>query len=126
MSNLPAGISDFSSWATPEEEDLLRVVLEAGQAHVFKDWQVGADEAQKHAFFAQVATLEKNYPGGIRKYAANARKLLEMSAAGETTLDGYGLEVRGVAHAHTPPPASSHPRPPRPPTPIPSDANPCE
>ena len=92
---LPATLSDFSSWAKAGEEALLATVLEAGQAHVFKDWVVGADEDKKHAFFAQVAVLEKNYPGGICQYAKNARKLLQMSASGETTLDGYGLEVRG-------------------------------
>ena len=120
---LPANLSDLDSFASAEEKALLQVVLEAGQAHLLEGWAVGADESKKHAFFAQVAILEKNYPGGIRAYAVNARKLLQMSAAGETALGGYSPEVRGAqGRAARAPPESS---PPSSPPPLPPCPPPC-
>lgn len=49
------GLSDLTSWASPEEVELVKILLEAGQAHLFAGWKIGADEGKKHAFFDQVS-----------------------------------------------------------------------
>lgn len=85
---------------------------------------MGADVEKKRAFFEQVSTLEKNYPGGSLAYTKNAQELLRSSAAGENPFEGMAPEVRifplrkGVkwvcvqaAHKLTPIP-NTHPHPP--------------
>jgi len=69
-------------------------VSEAGQSHLFDGWKVGADVEKKRAFFEQVSTLEKNYPGGSLAYTKNAQELLRSSAAGENPFEGMAPEVR--------------------------------
>ncbi len=51
------------------------------------------DEEKKAAFFAQVAALQHNYPGGVAAYCANARTLLRSSAAGENPFAGMTPHV---------------------------------
>ena len=88
-----AGLSDIAAWATEEEVALAAMLLECGQEHLFAQWAPGAAEAKKHAFFDQVRSVEKNYPGGCKAYTSNARELLRSSAAGENPFAGMKPEV---------------------------------
>ena len=56
ISQIPT-LSDISSWASPEEIELAKIMLEAGQDHLFAGWKVGADEEKKHKFFQQVSVI---------------------------------------------------------------------
>ena len=89
-----AGLQDLASWATPEEVQLATMLLECEQSHLFAAWAPGSED-KKRAFFAQVRSVEKNYPGGCRAYTANARELLRSSAAGENPFANMKPEVRG-------------------------------
>jgi hypothetical protein len=53
ISTVP-GLGDVASWATDEEQGLVRVLLEAGQEHLFAGWKQNADLERKRQFFAQV------------------------------------------------------------------------
>ena len=88
----PASLSDIKSFS-PADAALVDVLLGAGQAHLFANWQPGADAEKKRAFFDSVRALEANYPGGVTAYAANARELLRSSAAGENPFAGMRPEV---------------------------------
>ena len=87
-------LSDIAAWASAEEVALTEMLLECGQEHVFAQWAPGAAEAKKHAFYEQVRSVEKNYPGGCKAYTANARELLRSSAAGENPFANMKPEVR--------------------------------
>jgi len=52
------GLSDLTSWATPEEVELVKILLEADQGHLFTNWKIGADVDKKHKFFDQVSVGE--------------------------------------------------------------------
>ena len=93
-----AGLQDLASWATPEEVQLATMLLECEQSHLFAAWAPGSED-KKRAFFAQVRSVEKNYPGGCRAYTANARELLRSSAAGENPFANMKPEVRGKGGA---------------------------
>ena len=97
-------LSDIATWATAEEVALTEMLLECGQEHVFAKWVPGAAEASKRAFYEQVRSVEKNYPGGCKAYTANARELLRSSAAGENPFANMKPEVRAtpLAARHTP------------------------
>lgn len=51
------GLQDAHSWASQEELELLKVLIDNGQVHLFENWSVGADENKKHSFFQQVRFL---------------------------------------------------------------------
>jgi hypothetical protein len=96
LSTIP-GLSDYESYMDDAEKGLARMLIENGQAHLFKNWKIGGDAAEKHAFFEQVRGLERGYPGGVAAYCANARKLLQESAADANPFEGYTPKVRGVS-----------------------------
>ena len=90
------GLSDFETYMDDAEKALTQMLLANGQAHLFKDWKVGADVDAKHAFFEQVKGLERGYPGGVATYVANAQKLLRDSAADANPFEGYTPRVSGT------------------------------
>lgn len=53
-----SGLGDCATWITEEERGLASALLEAGQAHAFAGWTLGADVDAKHRFFAQVRAPE--------------------------------------------------------------------
>jgi len=55
MTPLNSIIADVQDWAAADEVRLAEMLVEAGQAHLFAGWQVGADVDKKHAFFEQVS-----------------------------------------------------------------------
>ncbi|KAA0172079.1 hypothetical protein FNF28_00396 [Cafeteria roenbergensis] len=91
--SLDSVIPDAASWMSDEERDLANVLLSANQEHLFAKWAAGEDTDKKHAFFEQIAMLEKGYPGGIAAYVAKAIELLEASAKGVNPFDGFKPEV---------------------------------
>lgn len=75
---------------TAEEARLAAVLINAGQQHIFEAWP-GAkiDSAQKRAFFASVLALDRSYPGGLRAYLENGKRLLRAAQLGQNPLDGW-------------------------------------
>lgn len=75
-------------------KDLLRLLCTENQAHVFDKWEgLGRNDDKKREFMATVKNLNDTYPGGIRGYLENARKLLKEAAEGKNPLDGWIPEV---------------------------------
>ncbi|GAB5029796.1 udp-sugar pyrophospharylase-like [Nannochloropsis oceanica] len=86
----PAGLE--SNWAilSTAEQALAELLLKAGQAHLFDGWDTaGTNDAEKHAFFAQVQRLHDTYPDGLAAYVDRAKALLAESATGVNSLDGW-------------------------------------
>lgn len=72
-----------------EEMRLASLLVSLGQAHIFEGWPpAGQRDDEKRALFAQLAALEKSYPGGLRAYHENARKLLADAKEGKNPLEG--------------------------------------
>lgn len=90
--NIP-GLQDVQSWAAPEDLELLKVLIDNGQTHLFDHWRAGTDEDKKREFFKQVKTLDSNYPGGIATYVKNSRRLLRESAESVNPFQGMTPEV---------------------------------
>ncbi|KAL1508677.1 hypothetical protein AB1Y20_004772 [Prymnesium parvum] len=69
---------------------LTALLKELGQEHIFDGWPPpGEASADKERFFDQVAQLDASYPGGLRAYVTNGRKLLADSKSGVNPLDGW-------------------------------------
>ena len=64
-----------------------------GQAHLTAGWTAETPDADKARFFSQVKQLEAAYPGGLKSYVENARKLLADSKAGVNPLEGWSPSV---------------------------------
>eukprot|EP01063_Lacrimia_lanifica_P017491 TRINITY_DN2456_c0_g1_i1.p1 TRINITY_DN2456_c0_g1~~TRINITY_DN2456_c0_g1_i1.p1 ORF type:complete len:575 (+),score=157.73 TRINITY_DN2456_c0_g1_i1:57-1781(+) len=60
----------------------------AGQQALLASFAKGKDVKKQKRLLRQAAALEKSYPGGLKVYVANAKKLLEDSAKGVNPLDG--------------------------------------
>lgn len=72
----------------------LRLLCTENQAHVFDQWDgLGKNDDKKKAFMTTIKNLDETYPGGIRGYLENARKLLKEAAEGKNPLDGWVPEV---------------------------------
>lgn len=84
--SLSSLMSDF----TPDQETAFKLLLECDQSHLFAQWSEGESEAQaKASFFEQVNALNTQYPGGLKKYCKNAKRLLEASKVGANPYEGY-------------------------------------
>ncbi|XP_019175123.1 PREDICTED: UDP-sugar pyrophosphorylase [Ipomoea nil] len=82
------------SLLSPQQVELAKILLEAGQSHLFQQWpQPGVDDNEKRAFFDQVAKLNSSYPGGLASYIKTARELLADSKAGKNPYDGFTPSV---------------------------------
>lgn len=72
-----------------EEMRLASLLVSIGQGHIFDGWPpAGKRDEEKRALFAQLATLEASYPGGMRAYYNNAKKLLADAKEGKNPLEG--------------------------------------
>ncbi|VFR00245.1 unnamed protein product [Cuscuta campestris] len=88
--NLLSNLSILS----PQQVELAKMLLEAGQSHLFRHWPMpGVDDNEKQAFFHQVAKLNTSYPGGLAAYIKSARELLADSKAGKNPYDGFTPSV---------------------------------
>ncbi|MBF0243828.1 MAG: UTP--glucose-1-phosphate uridylyltransferase [Planctomycetes bacterium] len=72
---------------------LVRTLIEGGQEHLFEEWFQGGRESWGKSFLAQIDTLDRAYPGGIKAYIANGRRLLEESRRGLNPFSGFTPEV---------------------------------
>ncbi|XP_020108847.1 UDP-sugar pyrophosphorylase isoform X1 [Ananas comosus] len=79
---------------SPDQIELAKILLNEGQSHLFNHWpDPGAEDEKKKGFFDQVARLNSSYPGGLKAYIQNARKLLADSKAGKNPYDGFTPSV---------------------------------
>ena len=86
----PAALLANASLLDAAEVSVANSLLAAGQAHLFERWATpGEADAEKHAFFDQLASLDAAYPGGVPAYVATARRLLERAKAGDNPLKGW-------------------------------------
>lgn len=73
---------------------LLQMLMEEGQGHVLGFWaEVGTHDDRKRTLARQLATVDAAYPGGLRAYITNARRLLDAACRGDNPYDGYVPEV---------------------------------
>lgn len=71
---------------------LFRLLMDADQSHLFEGWGEATD-SDIDRFFKQVGNLDKNYPGGLKAYIAQARRLLKESKEGANPFKGLTPEV---------------------------------
>ncbi len=70
-------------------DDVRKSLTEIGQGHLVSGWTADTPQTDKERFAAQVQQLDESYPGGIRAYIENAKKLLADSKAGVNPLEGW-------------------------------------
>ena len=76
-----------SSRQNPSE--ILKSLDAIGQAHLSAGWNADTSAADKDRFFTQVKKLETAYPGGVKAYVENGRKLLADAKSGVNPLEGW-------------------------------------
>lgn len=82
---------------TGETAELVRALLESGQAHLFEHWDhPGATDRDRKAFLDQLREVNGGYPGGLVKYIENARRLLAEAKAGVNPFEGFVPEKPDV------------------------------
>eukprot|EP01023_Acetabularia_acetabulum_P012706 TRINITY_DN15979_c1_g2_i1.p1 TRINITY_DN15979_c1_g2~~TRINITY_DN15979_c1_g2_i1.p1 ORF type:complete len:615 (+),score=114.71 TRINITY_DN15979_c1_g2_i1:146-1990(+) len=76
---------------SPKEQQLLKMLLEENQEHLFSAWpQPGEDDEKKKEMMSQLVTLDNGYTeGGLKKYINNARDLLIESKEGKNPFEGF-------------------------------------
>ena len=85
-----SGLSESYSSLQDQDQELARLLVESGQAHIFTDWApAGEAQEEKTLFFSQVRRLSANYPGGLEQYISNAKALLTSASKGENPLQGW-------------------------------------
>ncbi len=74
----------------PKEQELIQNLLDAGQDHLFADWDPpGCRDDEKAAFLKALQRIEDAYPGGLTGYISNARTLLAEAQKGENPYAGF-------------------------------------
>ncbi|QHI68780.1 UTP--glucose-1-phosphate uridylyltransferase [Tichowtungia aerotolerans] len=74
---------------TPTEQELIQKLLNAGQEHLFADWDApGTNDDAKTTFLTTLARVDNSYPGGLTGYISNARKLLAEAQKGANPFEG--------------------------------------
>jgi UDP-sugar pyrophosphorylase len=81
---------------TQDEQSLITTLLDAGQEHLFAEWDNYDDLAAKQRFLSELAVVEASYPGGIAAYVTNARALLADARIGANPYDGFVPEQPDV------------------------------
>jgi len=73
----------------PAEQELVQKLLDAGQEHLFADWDApGTHDSAKADFLAVLTRIDSSYPGGLAGYISNARKLLAEAKKGANPFEG--------------------------------------
>ncbi|KAH1247322.1 UDP-sugar pyrophosphorylase 1 [Glycine max] len=92
--SMASSLDDNFNLLSPEQQELVKVLLDNGQEHLFRDWPApGVDDNHKKAFFDQLTQLDSSYPGGLESYIKNAKRLLADSKAGINPFDGFTPSV---------------------------------
>ncbi|CAK8567416.1 unnamed protein product [Lathyrus sativus] len=87
-------LGDNFNLLSPQQRELVNMLLDNGQGHLFRDWpSPGVDDDEKKAFFDQLVVLDSSYPGGLVAYINNAKRLLADSKAGNNPFDGFTPSV---------------------------------
>lgn len=74
---------------SPAEQQLIQTLIDAGQEHLFADWDApGTQDEAKAAFLATLSRVDNAYPGGLTGYITNARKLLAEAKLGSNPFEG--------------------------------------
>lgn len=76
-----------------DDSSILKRLGEIGQQHLTASWTAETPAAEKDRFFTQVKQLETAYPGGLKSYVENSRRLLADSKAGVNPLEGWSPSV---------------------------------
>ena len=79
--------------SAPAEKEVLEQLDTIGQNHLVAGWTLDTPAADKQRFLTQVTQLNGSYPGGLKQYVENARKLLAESKAGVNPLEGWSPAV---------------------------------
>ena len=70
------------------------MLLDEGQAHICDFWaELGIQDTEKKRLMAQLMDLDGTYPGGLRAYLHNSRRLLKGSRRGDNTYEGCKVSV---------------------------------
>ncbi|MBF0441118.1 MAG: UTP--glucose-1-phosphate uridylyltransferase [Oligoflexales bacterium] len=66
------------------------LLQELDQSHLFHDWDdPGIRDDEKVAFMAELVRINDSYPGGVKAYVENGRRLLRETREGKNSFDGY-------------------------------------
>lgn len=85
-----AGLTAYWESMTAEQQRLATELIENGQTHLFADWDPpGTADAEKTAFLESLIKIDGNYPGGLRGYIGNSRKLLAAAKEGRNPFEGF-------------------------------------
>ena len=81
----------------PAEQQFIQILLDAGQEHLFADWDpAGTHDEAKTAFLETLTRVDNAYPGGVVGYISNARKLLSEAKEGKNPFEGFVPEQPDV------------------------------
>lgn len=81
--------SFFSEPLPPAQQKLIALLETLGQEHLFADWEgPGIHEADKRRMLEALLKVDGAYPGGLRGYVENGRKLLAASREGKNPYEG--------------------------------------
>lgn len=79
-----------SAYFSDTETDMLRILIDTDQLHMFSDWDLpGIEDQRKKDFFNQLSLINNSYPGGIPNYIKNARILLRDAQNDVNPFEGY-------------------------------------
>lgn len=85
-----AGLKANWETLTPSARERIAALVADGQRHLFADWdEPGTADAEKAAFLGSLEKIDRNYPGGLAGYIANARTLLAEAREGKNPFDGF-------------------------------------
>lgn len=77
--------------------DLVRTLFDEGQEHLFAHWgHPDATDTLRKAFLDQLQQVNRGYPGGLKGYIHNARRLLAEAKAGLNPFEGFVPEAPDV------------------------------
>ena len=92
----PEKLKNNASIFSRDEVEIVSLLIELNQQHLFEDWDdVGINDEKKHLFIEQIRTLHQNYPieGGLAAYISRSKILLERSKLGDNPFEGYRPEI---------------------------------
>ena len=92
VSTIP--FNNNKSLFTDKQKVLIKLLCQAGQSHIFDNWDnLGKNDDKKRKFALQLEHMNNTYHGGLIKYIDMSKKLLLDSSNGVNPLDGWVPEV---------------------------------
>eukprot|EP01083_Nonionella_stella_P242965 847070_1 len=94
MSTMPIPLEENWAFLSQEEQEVAQLLIAAGQASIFSGWEhPGLHDGKKRKLLEQAKHLNAQYPGGLKQYVDNARKLLKQSFEGDNPFEGWTPSV---------------------------------